>query len=344
MTEGYDFGTIYGMADFSGGILVDKGTYHALVESSDFGRTRDGTKSQWQIKARITVGQYANVALNGNITISPKKNDGTDNGVGIAIMFRELAALGIPVPDPKNPASGQVVNGQAPFWVMGWGGQQVAQAMVGRPCQIAVSQGEGDSGSFSRIDRFLPPTADSPTTMPAPAVPNAAPGPQGWGGGQPQGPPPQQQPQWQAPQGQPPAQQWGQPGQPQPAAAQQPPWAAQGPPQGQQPWQGQQPAQAPAGPPQGQWGGPAQAGPPMQPPGQAQPGAPAVPGAPPWAQPAQPGQGGMGEFTGQGQSVQPGTTAPPPWNAQQPPANGAPQQPAQPQQDPAAPPRPPWAQ
>lgn len=325
----YDFGQLYGQADFSASTLYPTGDNDAVVESAEYGRTKDGTKGQWTLKIRTTTGQNAGkMPMTHYITISPQTKAGEQNGAGIAMMFRELAALGIPVPDPNNPASGQVVNGEAPFWVMGWTPQNVAQAMVGRPVTANLYHDDWDGQTRSKVRRLKPARPGAPTDWPragqAPPVQGAVPPP----------PPP--------PPGYPPA--------PGPAPQQ---------------WQtvGQQaappPPQAPA------WAPPQAAPQGQQPPQQ---GFAPIPGAPPWAQPPQPGAGGFGEFTAQGQSQQPGVTdQAPPWQGQpqqappppqqagppagapQPPwaGNGAPQQPAPQGQPPAAeqpPAQPPWAQ
>jgi len=332
MDAGYDFGQLYGMADHSAGQLYEKGDYDAVVESAEYGRTKDGTKGQWTVVFRTTTGENAGKRkLTTNMTISPRQKDGSDNGAGLGIMFRELASLGIPVPDPKNPQA--TINGPAPFWVQGWSPQDVARAMVGKPCLIAVYQDEWGDQVRNKVRNIRPPRPGAPTDWPRQGqMPQAA-----QAGAMPGGFAP-------------------------PAAPQGPP---PGPPaQGPQPWQGisQQagppPQQAPQGPPAGAppWAQQAQpqpySGQPAVP--QPQQGQPPIPGAPPWAQPPQPGQGGFGEFTGQGQSQQPGVTdqpvpgappAAPPWAGQpQPMQNGGPQQPQQAQQDPGGAPLPPWAQ
>jgi hypothetical protein len=326
MSSGYDFGTLYGMADNTN-ILYPEGNYDAVVESASWGRTKDGTKGQWTVKVRTTTGEMAGkMPLTQTITVSPS---GENAGRSLGIMFRHLAALGIPVPDPANPQ--MVINGQAPFWLLGWTEDQVAQAMVGRPVTISLKHDEYDGVTRNKIRDWRPPRPGAPTDWPREQQPQPP------YGAQPGYPPQPGYPQ--APQ--------GYPQQPAPQAPQQ--------------WQ---PPQQPAQPP---WQQPAypQAGAPLQPPAQAQP---PVPGAPPWAQPQQPGQPGTGQFTAEGmaqpqppaqqppaapqppwaqqQPQQPQQGAPqPPWAAQQPPANGQPQYPAQQPQGPGEQPeKPPWAQ
>ena len=312
MTD-YDFTQLYGQADHSpGGVLYTPGIYDAVVESAEYGRTKDGTKGQWVLKLRTTTGEKAGQsALTRYLTVSP------DNQKSTGIMFRHMAALGVPHPPPY---------GQQGWWQLGWNEQQVAQFMVGKPCQISITTepADGQYGERSRVSDIRPPRPGAPVDWPR-SQPSAQPQ-QGFG---------------QAPAG------YGQPQQP-PAA----PWGQQAP-QGypQQP-QGQ--------PQQPQWQQPQAA--PQQPQAPAQPGF--NPAAPPWGQPAVPGQGGTAEFTTQGQSYQPALMAPgapgqppapgfapqgppqaPPAQFQAPPGqwNG---QPGAPQGPPAAdaPPAPPWAQ
>jgi hypothetical protein len=218
------------------------------------------------------------------MSINPTKTDGTPNDKGLGIMFRQLGAMGVPVPPDQ------------PFWTMGWTEENVAQAIVGKPVLLRVINDAYDGTPRSKVGDIKVAHPGAPTTVQqvqqAPVQQQAA-MPPGYGGGYGQGqvtmqPYPPQQPyngayaQQQAPQG----------------------------PTAPGPWQN---AQQPAYPPQ-------------QPPQQ-------VPGAPAWAQPPQPGQGGVGEFTSQGQSYQG-------YAGQQPPQQGQNPYPPQPPQQGAYPPAP----
>jgi hypothetical protein len=293
--SGYDFGALYGQADMSRQLLeADK--YPAFIESSEFGRTQDGTKGMWTIVFRTTgPGQKTPQAPSGikltmSLSISPKKNDGSDNSAGLGIMFRQLGAMGIPVP-PNQP-----------FWELGWNEQQVAAAMVGKPVIIQVIQDEYEGTTRNKVRDILPGQPGQPTQVPQaqPQQQGFAPPPQAQGGFQPQQQMQQPQQMQQAPapfqQGQ--APQW---------QGQAPQWQGQQQPQqfegqgygqgfGQQPQQMQQPMNpgqpgmgqfTPEGQAQQNYGQQQQMQQPMQ--GQQQPqqsqqppdGAPA---APPWAQ------------------------------------------------------------
>lgn len=335
MTSGHDFGTLYGRADMTN-ILYPEGWVHGVIEDAVYGKTKDGTKGQWVLKVRTSEGENAGkMPLSGYITISYDKER------ALGAMFRRLAAVGVCVPDPKDPT--RLVNGQVPFWVNPQTGQpyppdgtaeRVAeQVMKGRPVQVKISHDEWEGVTRSKIDDFREPRPGAPTAWPQdqtqpqqqgyyPGSPSVAAQQQGPYGAQPgqafpgqvfpgqAGPP---QPPQQPPPGQPWQQQNGAPGQPA-----QPPWQQQGPPQGQ-------PQPAPQAPP----------------------------GAPPWAAPAVPGQGGTAEFTQQGQSFQPSHMAQPPAQ-QQPPWQQPAAPPAQPQQfqqpppmqppAPFQPPQQPWGQ
>jgi hypothetical protein len=339
-SQDYDFATLYGMADHSAGFLYPEGWYDAVVEDASYGRSKDGSKGQWTVKFRTTTGDAAGRSpLTTTLSISPVKQDGTQNTMGLGILFRHLAALGVPVPDPAH--EGQVLNGQAPFWVMRWTYENVAQVMVGRPAKIKVVHDEYDGVTRNKIRDIRPAQPGAPTTWPqqqaqqqgfAPGgfnpqppdqqfgqpQPGAFPGAVGGGVGY-QGPPQDQNP-YANPYTQPAANTgpgYQQPGYGQPPAGTQQPWAQ---PPAQQPWQ--------------------------QPSAPTQQGQPPVPGAPQWAQPPQPGQGGYGEFTQPGQSQQPAANPgvppvpTPPWQQQQqtavPPVQWQPPQPGQ--QSPQAPP------
>jgi hypothetical protein len=325
MSSNYDFGALYGMADHSVGRLLENGSYDAIVEDGEWGKTKAGDKDAWTWKFRVTTGEYANSPLTMTMAVSPVKDNGEPNEAGLGIMFRQLGSMGIPVPPDQQP-----------WWLLGWTPENVAQAAKGRPVQIAVIKNEWDGGTNNKVKDIRPPRPGAPLQVQQP--------PQQF----------QQQPQQGYSQG------YGQP--------QQPPMGGPGggyqmPPNGyqQQPPQqpgygyaGQQQA-APPPPQQGQAPGPWQG---AQPPAAGQPQQ--IPGAPAWAQPPQPGQGGMGEFTNQGQSQQGYQGQQPPNGYQQgpppqgygAPAQGAPAPGAQYQQGapspsdapPQQPQRPPWAQ
>ena len=241
MSQGYDFGQLFGRADMSSGVRIDEGVYDAVTVKSTWGKTKDGTKGQWTAETVITTGQYAGTKFTNSITVSPVKNDGEENTKGMGAMFRHLRAHGIPVPPQPGMPGG--------FWELGWSAEQVAQAMVGKPVQIVVKDDEYDGVTRSKIRDYQEPRPGAPAQVQLPP----------------------QQPAYQNGYGQ----------QPQYAAHQPPPGYGQGGQAAPGPWQNtQQPPQA-------------------------------VPGAPEWAQPAVPGAGGLGEFTGQGQSYQPGYMPPP---------------------------------
>lgn len=320
----YNFAQLYGQADHSVGTVLDKGRYGAFVEEAEWGRSRDGTKGQWTVVFRTTTGtdlvplSGGGAKLTTSLSISPKKNDGTDNPAGLGILFKQLHALGIPMGPPLD---GPEVR---PFWEQGISEQQVAAMIKGKPAIIGVVQDEYEGVTRNKIKQIMPAQQGIPTGP----VQDAQPFPGGT----------------------------GVPGQPVPGMGQAPgyapgPVAPQQPPQGYpQPVQGQQ---YPYGPPQGQ-----QAPQPWQPPqqfqgqpgygqqpGMAAPGQPGMgqppaadPNLPPYAQAAYPGAPGVGQFSPEGQAQQPGTVpGQPPWGQ-----NGAPQQGA-PQQGGDAPPMPPWA-
>jgi hypothetical protein len=343
-----DFAQLYGMADNSS-ILYPEGWVNAAIEAANYGQTKSGDKNQWVIKIRVTEGEMAGkIPVTGYITVttvdpnaSPEDQQKQKRSLGI--MFRRLAALGVPVPDPKNPQA--VVNGQAPFWVMGWNGGQVAQAMAGRAVRVKLAQDEYDGVTRNKIGDWAPAAPGAPTTWPQAAAAQAAPSPfvqpQGYGQppagyGQPQQPWGQQQPVQPPPPFQPPQQPWQ--GQQQPPAApwgqqpQQAPWSPPGQPQGQQMTPQYPPAQyPPAQPVQGQE--------PAQPqfPGQVVPQGQDPTAQQQWQQPGQ-GVPAVAQPPWQGQQGQP--QQPQQWNGSQP---AQPQQPGQPGMD-GAPPVPPWMQ
>ena len=349
--------TLYGMADHSKGFLYPEEWFDGVVEHAEYGRTKDGSKGAWTVKFRTTTGANAGRAgITTTLSISPVKNDGTPNPEGLGILFRHLAALGVPIPDPADPS--RALNGQAPYWVMGWSNDQVATAMIGRPVYIKIKHNEYDGITNNKIADIRPPRPNAPTTWPQAQQPQAGQqaamidyvqqnyGPQQGQWGQ-----PPQQGFAPAPYGQ--AQQNTGPGyQQQPQTPwQQPP--AYGQPQNQGgPGYQPQPGYGPGGgypAPGPAQGGPGYPQPPTTWPQAQQQQAPPVPGAPPWAQPGQPGFGGTGEFTQQGQSQQPQYGQPPqqpvpqpPWQQPQQPQQGPPQNPQGPQQGGPGQPPAPW--
>jgi hypothetical protein len=278
-----DFGQLYGQADMSRNLL-EADRYPAVVEEASWDLTKDGTKGAWTIVFRTTgPGKKKGLGATGSkltmtLSVSPTKNDGSPNPQGLGIMYRQLGALGIPIP----PAM--------PFWQLGWSPQQVAQAMVGKACIIQVIQNEWDGGVNNKVRDIQPPEPGQPTQLPQPG--QAQPGQPPSGGPAPQGAAPGPQQGY----GPPPGQQGG--------------YAPQGGQQAPQPWQ--QPQQ-----PQGGQQGYAQGVPQAQP-GQGgygeftqqgqsyQPGITPNPPANGYPQQGQPQQG-------QGQGQQGGAPAPPPW-------------------------------
>jgi hypothetical protein len=274
---------MYEEGDPGAGSGYTPGDYPFVVDSAVWGPTSKGDKWMWTIKCRFTGGPHANGMITAYRAISEYKDDGSPNAAGIAILFGELRALGIPVGEKYGDPPGT-----QPYWRLGWTGEQVAQAMVGKNGIVRVEN--DDRGGKAR--RIKPATAGQVTQAPAPQ-----PGPPAYGGYQP-GPPagqpayPQPGPQ---PGGYPP--QAGQPGTGQftPGGQGQQPWnpgpPAQGPPQQYAPQPGgnpyppqqPQPGQPPqAGPPQQPW--PANGAPPGQPAGPPQqPQAGGAPPQPPWA-------------------------------------------------------------
>jgi len=332
----FDFGTVYGMADSTAGLIETEDWYPAIVGEASYDRTKAGDKWAWTVKFLISAGEYTNKQLTMTLSINPLTRKGEKNSYGLGVVFRQLHTLGVPTGPPFGP------QGEQPFWAafpvspanpdlaIRAAGAAAAQAMTGRPCRIYVIKNEWEGGTNNRVDGIKPAQPGDPTALPQGA--QQAP-PQGYA-------PPMQPTQYQQPQPFTPPQPYPPQGYPQqlaqPVQGQQGYAPPQPGPQGSQ-WQGQQ------APPQ-QWQN--VAGQPAEGPPQAGAGAPPVaPQAPP-APAGDPGQPGMGQFAPQGQApAQP--PAAPPWAQQQ--QNGAPQVPPQPQQaQPGtpgqAPAQPPWAQ
>lgn len=285
---GYDWNTLYGQADHTVGQLVDAGLYTAIVKASDWDRTKDGSKGAWTITFILTSGPRPGMKQVMTMAVSPKTNKGEDNPEGMGRMFRQLAAMGIPVPPPY---------GQQGWWQLGWNEQQVGQAMVGHPVLLQLIHDEYEGVTRNKVRDIQPPPPGAPTQMPQIAQQQ-----------QPQGFAPPQGQQWQAP-----PQQAPQPGgapQPWQPQQQQPQFEGQGYGQGF----GQQQQQ---GPPPGYQGQPQQGPPPGygQQQQQQQQGPPAGyqqppqgydPNVPPYAQQPNPGAPGAQQFTQGGQAWQPG--------------------------------------
>ncbi len=366
MSQGYDFGQLYGQANMTGMLRIPEDSYPMICTSSAWGKSKDGTKGQWVVETVITAGQHAGVKMSTNITINPVKNDGTPNPNGLGMMFRDLSAFGVPIPVPP-----------------GWNEPGIARFMVGKAITGVVKDDEYDDATRSKIKRFEPARPGDPTQLPqqAPQQPQfaqngfgqldqnqyAPPPPASYGAPYPPqngfGPPPGQPaaPSWGGPEqqpGQPPQQtapgpwqqsapqtqgvpEWAQPAQPGQGGM------AEFTPQGQsyQPGYGQQPPQQQGYQP-GQFVSPEQQAYLNQQYGQQQappPGGPnAAYGAPATGAPAPgaPYQQGAPSPSDQGQPAMP------PWAQQQPQPGYQPQQPgpANPPADPNAAPPPPWAQ
>lgn len=285
--------------------LEPTGKFPMVIAESEYGpHFKDGTKWGWKLKAQFTEGPHAGKVLSHNMAISEYKDDGTPNTVGMGILFRELAILGVPVGDKYGDPPGTV-----PFFAQQGGGYAAAQIMVGKPFTAELYN--DDYGAKIKNLRPVRPGHGAPAqpqqgqqaqqqfSYPAQGAPQGYP----QSGGGPQAPQPWQAAQTQAAPGQtPPTPQAGAPatqgggtGEFHPQTT----WNPAGPmaPSGAGPAAtGSTPAAVPnaAGPqpnqpPWGQNGAPAQnqapAGPPPQgpPQGQPQPGMGGAPEAPPWA-------------------------------------------------------------
>lgn len=292
----YNFGDLWTGADKTAGELLPNADYDAVVDEASFGQTRSGDKGAWTIRFRVTTGPAAGRPVTMTMAINPTKGDGTPNPAGMGIMFRQLHAMGVPVPPPIGAP------GEVPFWEQGWTEHNVAQAITGKPVLIKVVQNDWEGGTNNKIRDIKPARPGAPTQVQqgqpqaqAPATGGYQPGPPAQGfappPGQPMGPAPVPPQQPYAP----PAQDYPQPGQ-------------------QFPGQVFPPQQAPQGPPPQQWADPA---------GQSAPGPQQAPPAgpagtqPPWAQGAPP-NGAAPQAPQQAPPAQPQQGAPPapPWGQQ----------------------------
>src|SRR6266702_1544317 len=265
----YDFNSLYGQAD-SSIFVYDTNEVDAVVESSTWGRTKDGAKGQWDVRFRVTTGPNAGRAqIRFPMTIT---TDGPSAAQSLGIMFRHLEAMGIPADWVKsNPPE-----------------EQIAQAMVGKPVLLKIVLDEYEGVQRNKVRDVRPPRPGAPTTWPTyqPQQPAAMPG---YGQQPGYGQSPFQQPQYAQPQYAQPQQGYAPQPAPQAPAAQ--PWNPMQQPQQPAPGYGAAPApyqpqqQAPQQPQQGQ-------------PQPQQPAAPApapAPGNAPWngqGAPAQPEQAG----------------------------------------------------
>lgn len=291
------WGEMYDQGDPSAQAGYTPGRHPFVVEEATYGPTNSGDKWMWTLKLRFTSGPHANGMITAYRAISHYKQDGSPNIQGIAILYGELRALGIPVGEKYGDPQGTVG-----FWaqgpkVNGWGqqaftGDSVAPAMVGRQGVVLVENderggkakriyppqgaGQAPAGPPQQAQQAGPqygPSGMAPPTQPGgPAYYSPVAAQQGGSpqpGPQPVGGPPGMQAFGQAPQGQP-------PGVPSYTQQAQPAQWPQAPPQqggtaefqpgqtwnpGQQQGPGQPPMPPAAGPPQQQ----APQGPPQQP-------------------------------------------------------------------------------
>lgn len=194
----------YDMADATGAAYT-AGWWLAQASEAEFGTTRAGDKEAWKVKFQFLAGPDAGKTITTTLSMSLRKNDGTENKNGTAILFRKLRAFGIPV----GPKFGGPQD-EVPFFVQWPGshvfGPMVAQIMTTRQVDIEVVYDDQWDNYKIRGIR-MPRSAAGGGMAPAPA-------------GMQQGPPPTQQGQWQQPQ-------------PGPQGPAQPVYGQQGPPQGQ---------------------------------------------------------------------------------------------------------------
>jgi|SRR5262252_739738 len=291
------------VADTSTGGDYEVGWWPAHAITCEYGLTKKQDKYCWTPVFQFDGGPNNGRKMTTTMAISERKNDGSENPGGTAKLYRQCAALGVPVGEKFGQP------GVTPFWQMGWTGEQVASviAQTGAPVEIEVYY-DKDWGNYKIGGIRTPRGAGGQRLAAPPMQAQAAPAPQGSYG------PPMQAPQ---------------PAQAAPAPMQAPP---PGPPAYQQ---GPPPQGAPQQVPPQQWQ-PGQGIPPQNPmsefqqgttwnPEQGQPGAaPPQQYAPPQQPPAGPPQQVPGPMPGngypqqgqppmQGQQPPQGGVAPPPW-------------------------------
>ena len=261
-----------------------EGTWPAVVIKSVWGQSRNGKPGWTPIEIQFTDGPHAGQKLSDRRIISEKQRDGvTPNDAGIAILFGELRAMGVPVGEKFGDPPGTV-----PFFAQGpGGGERAAATMVGKPILARIKT--DPDGYGSKIDRIMAAqpgqAAPGVAGQPAQAPPQQYAAPQPAAAGPPQGYP-QQPPAAMPPQGYPAAPPQGYPAQP---PAQYPQQAAAAPPgpanpggPGLEQFAPQQAAAAPqAAPPQ--QGYPQPNGAPVQQQPAAAPPPQGAPPMPPWA-------------------------------------------------------------
>ena len=140
----YDFASLYGQAD-SSIFVYDAGEVDAVVENSTWGRSKDGTKGQWDVRFRTSTGPNA-----GRAQIKCPMTITADNPQALGILFRQLEAMGIPVSWLQtNPPE-----------------QQIAQAMIGKPVLLKLTVDEYEGVQRNKVRDIRPPRPGAPTTWP----------------------------------------------------------------------------------------------------------------------------------------------------------------------------------
>jgi hypothetical protein len=104
--------------------------FPVTVEHAAF--ARDGADG-WHLAVRSDDGRPGEIA----IMIETHTPDGHRNAAGLGLMFRRLAALGIPTGPPTGPV------GEQPWWDLGWDEIQIAAAMVGRRVMARTNHDDG---------------------------------------------------------------------------------------------------------------------------------------------------------------------------------------------------------
>lgn len=155
----FDFEELLGIAKEAGFTTVPPGTYHVEVDRAEYVLTKTG-KPMFKVMYRLIPGMNGEVkgTVWTNIVISK------ENPVAMMFFFKNMAAMGLPESWFRTKPTME----------------QVAEALVGRPCRIKVVQSTYNDEPKAEVKSILAPVG-GPGVGVAPVTagpgPAAGPGP-----------------------------------------------------------------------------------------------------------------------------------------------------------------------
>lgn len=147
-------------ADFKK-VLIPNSTYRCKVTHAKYNPSKKGNPG-FGIRTEVLEGPYAGKGFWSNFYLTPVKKDGTPNNTGVAIFFRQVAALGVSTDEFK---AGLTV-------------EAAVDRFVGQVLDVETEENEypvGSGDKSTRAKNIKPVSGTAVPSVTPPAAPVAAP-------------------------------------------------------------------------------------------------------------------------------------------------------------------------